>query len=138
MDTKLTHRQWRDVGSHSSLWSSVKLCCHKRNLEELPHILSCARYRIMIHFTLRTSYFKSFLYDYNIETHAIRLAMVKTMTIMTKISNGLLDQVTDGNTNKSVNYANIWLDHLFPFHWFMYILVWSRKVVLPMALITST
>ena len=57
---------------------------------------------------------------------------------MTKISNGLLDQVTDGNTRPSVNYANIWLDHLFPFPWFMYILVWSGKVVFPMALITST
>ena len=92
----------------------------------------------MIHFTLRTSYFKSFLYDYNIETLAIRFAMVKRITLMTKISNGLLDQVTDGNTRPSVNYANIWLDHLFLFSWFMFILVWSGKVVLPMALITST
>ena len=57
VDTKLTHRQWRDVGSHSSLWSSVKFCCHKRNLEEMPHLLSCARYHFMIHFTLRTSYY---------------------------------------------------------------------------------
>ena len=130
VDTKSTHRLWRDVGSHSSLWSSVKLCCHKRNLEEMPHILSCARYHIiMMHFTLRTSYYKSFLCDYNIETLAIRFAMVKRITITIKISNGLLDQVTDRNTRPSVNYANICLDHLFLFSWFMYKLVWSGKVV---------
>ena len=61
------------------------------------------------------------MYDYNIETLAIRFAMVKRITIMTKISNGLLDQVTDRNTRPSVNYANIWLDHLFLFPWYMYI-----------------
>lgn len=57
-------RLWRDVGSHSLLWSSVKLCCHKRNLEEMPQILSSTRF-----------------------------AMVRKITVMTKISKGLLDQV---------------------------------------------
>ena len=51
---KLTHRLWRDVGSHSLLWSSVKLCCHKRNLEEMPQILSSTRCHIIILFYLKT------------------------------------------------------------------------------------
>ena len=51
---KLTHRLWRDVGSHSLLWSSVKLCCHKRNLEEMPQILSSTRCHIIILFYFKT------------------------------------------------------------------------------------
>ena len=87
---KLTHRLWRDVGSHSLLWSSVKLCCHKRNLEEMPQILSCTRCHIIIHFIFQNSSFN----DYHIQTIAIRFAMVRKITVMTKISKGLLDQVT--------------------------------------------
>ena len=34
---------------------------------------------------------------YNIQTIAIRFAMVRKITVMTKISKGLLDQVTQGN-----------------------------------------
>ena len=52
---KLTHRLWRDVGSHSLLWSSVKLCCHKRNLEEMPQILSSSRCHIFIHYSQNSS-----------------------------------------------------------------------------------
>ena len=40
---------------------------------------------------------KLFFNNYNIQTIAIRFAMVRKITFMTKISNGLLDQVTHGN-----------------------------------------
>ena len=51
----------------------------------------------------KVSHYYSFLFqnpsfnNYNIQTIAIRFAMVRKITVMTKISKGLLDQVTQGN-----------------------------------------
>ena len=104
-------------------------CCHGINLHPIPSPPLRAYFLISQYFWRPTT----ITFSISLMSTSLELSSSYILNAQRNLSSGLLQRTRPG-----VNYAKDWLNHLFLFPSDVHLLVWSVKVVLPMALITRT